>query len=639
MNINEFKTNIITSAMKANSLVDRARDKYYINQLQGLISSLNIFEEFVKDDLNLLVLNNYQSKADKEAIQCPLDIMCKSILDTFISVDRSLEDVNEYLSLIENETYNKFPNINFNCGIDGLSNIISKSSSREFLNMLDAFSVLKHLDGHNKTLVILGPNGSGKTSFANYLKNLGNNIKVIPASKPIIATGYIPGLYNSSLNNYNQELYAGGLINQDLLLKLIIGMCSENDDIARSFMDTGCKEKQSTFEKVKSIFDDSFEVKLDNSGFATKEMRAQKNNCVPYEFNSMSDGERAAFFYIATVVAAPEHSFIIVDEPENHLNPAIYNKIWDRLIETRPDCQFIFISHTIDFVIARSNYELVKINDFSYPNKFEFKFLGDSIENISAEFIVEILGSRLPILFCEGSKSDYDYKIYESLFGQEYTIIPTGSCSVVEKSVEACNLHSRTYNIQSAIGIIDSDLKSEEEIEKLKEKKIYSLCCNEIEMLLIDERIFKKVLERTFKQEEVFESFREKFFNKMEERKNFLVRRYVKTILDEKIKTIRIDDKNNKTMEEIKNHLAASIESLDVGKLWKESEEIVSKVINGKDYDGCLRICCLEHREIIPGLTNIFVSDYANFATGLLREDKELAKHIRNKYFPDISLK
>ena len=78
----------------------------------------------------------------------------------------------------------------------------------------------------------------------------------------------------------------------------------------------------------------------------------------------MSDGKRVAFFYISTVVAAPDRSFIIVDEPENHLTPAVYNKTRDKLIEIREDCQFIFISHTIDFVSARSNYELVKIKNF-----------------------------------------------------------------------------------------------------------------------------------------------------------------------------------------------------------------------------------------------------------------------------------
>ena len=189
----------------------------------------------------------------------------------------------------------------------------------------------------------------------------------------------------------------------------------------------------------------------------------------------MSDGERVAFFYIATVVAAPKQSFIIVDEPENHLNPAIYNKIWDKLIAVRNDCQFIFISHTMDFINARSNFELVKIKNFIRPNKFEFEFLGNALEDIPAEVIVDIVGSRKPLLFCEGSKNDYDYKIYEKLFGDQYTVIPTGNCLSVENSVEACNMHATTYSIQSAIGIIDSDLKSAEEIERLKAKKVYTL--------------------------------------------------------------------------------------------------------------------------------------------------------------------
>ena len=177
---------------------------------------------------------------------------------------------------------------------------------------------------------------------------------------------------------------------------------------------------------MKEIFDDFFEVNLDNSDFSTKAMKAKKRDGVPFDFNDMSDGERVAFFYIATVIAAPHQSFIIVDEPENHLNPAIYNKIWEKLIEKRKDCQFIFISHTIEFVSARTNYELAKIKSFIYPDQFEFDFLGDSLENIQSELIVEILGSRKPILFCEGSKSDYDYRVYESLFGKKWELYVSG---------------------------------------------------------------------------------------------------------------------------------------------------------------------------------------------------------------------
>ena len=168
-------------------------------------------------------------------------------------------------------------------------------------------------------------------------------------------------------------------------------------------------------------------------------------------------------------MTAPQNSFIIVDEPENHLNPAIYNKIWEKLISIREDCQFIFISHTIDFITARTNYEIVTIKNYSFPDKFEFSFFGEDLDSIQLQYIVEILGSRKTLLFCEGTKSDYDYQIYESIFGNTYTVIPVGNCTTVKKCVEVCNKNIIANNIKLAIGIIDFDLTSE--IEDMKRKK------------------------------------------------------------------------------------------------------------------------------------------------------------------------
>lgn len=173
---------------------------------------------------------------------------------------------------------------------------------------------------------------------------------------------------------------------------------------------------------------------------------AKKSQGMPFSFNDMSDGERAAFFYISTVMTAPEYSFIIVDEPENHLNPAIYNKIWDRLISIRGDCQFIFISHAVDFIKARINCDLVKIDKYIRPNEFHFKFLGDSYKNLPMKNIVEIVGSRKPILFCEGDKDSHDYKVYEILFGKDFTVIPAGTCEEVKNSVIYCNRYSNMYD-------------------------------------------------------------------------------------------------------------------------------------------------------------------------------------------------
>lgn len=637
MNIEGFKTKALSVKAEAQLLVGIVSNQNHLGLLNGLIDSMNIIVTFLEDDLNISVLSNYSVKEGENQEICPLDILCRSVLQKFEDIDALLKsEIFNFLRPREQDGVVAIPRNIYNS--QELSMLTTKLKDTGFLNLLFAYEVLKHLDGHNKTLVILGPNGSGKTSFANYLKNLETHIKVIPASKPIRAMGHIPSMYNSKLEDFNSELYGGQILREDLLQKLIIALCTEHDDIARKYLDTGVKEKKSIYEMVKEIFDAFFEVKLDNSGFSVKAMKAQKDGQDPFDFNNMSDGERVAFFYISTVIAAPSHSFIIVDEPENHLNPAIYNKIWDKLIAVRNDCQFIFISHTIDFISARSNFELVKIKSFVRPNKFEFEFLGGALEDIQTEYIVEIVGSRKPILFCEGSKSDYDYKIYENLFGEKYTVIATGNCVAVENSVEACNMHATTYSIQSAIGIIDSDLKSSEEIERLKEKRIYPLKCNEIEMLLLDEAIFKRVLAQVYKPESEFEAFKNAFFHKLNERKQHIVKRLVKTQIDEKLRSSIIDDRNNRTKEEIKENLSSIFDSLDVDTIWSNCETKITNIITQKNYEEALQYCCLEHTEIIVGVATRFVSNYAAIALGVLGSDEQLSSVIKSKYFPDLNV-
>lgn len=636
MNVREYKDIVLSINSEARLLAQNISTQENQSLLADFITSLSTLTDFVNEDLNLEVLYNYSNKAEADQDTCPLDNLCKNVLQKLTEIEPLLKkEVLDFLSLENNQAGTAvFSRNHYNS--QELTELSSKLEDQVFRNLLSAFGILKHLEGHNKTLIVLGPNGSGKTSFANYLKDVESHIKVIPASKPIKTAGYIPSIFDTTLSNYNQEIYSGGDLKEDLLQKLIIGLCREHDDTARQFYDTKTGITETAYEKTKKIFDEFFEVKLDNSAFGDKKMKAKKEGSDPFDFNFMSDGERAAFFYIATVVTAPTQSFIIVDEPENHLNPAIYNKIWDKLITVRGDCQFIFISHTMDFINARSNFELVKIKSFVRPNKFEFEFLGNTLQDIPPAVIVDIVGSRKPLLFCEGSKTDYDYKIYEKLFGNQYTVIPAGNCLSVENSVEACNMHATIYSIQSAIGIIDSDLKSNEEIEHLKEKKVYALRCNEIEMLLLDEAIFKKVLNRLYKPESDFEAFKNAFFTKLDERKEHIVKRLVKTKIDEKLKSSIIDDKNNKTKDTIKDNLSNIFASLNVDTIWSECETKVTNIINHKDYDEGLRYCCLEHNEIILGVGKRFVNEYATVAVGVLGDDKRLADFIKAKYFSEI---
>lgn len=292
----------------------------------------------------------------------------------------------------------------------------------------------------------------------------------------------------------------------------------------------------------------------------------------------------------------------------------------------------------MEFINARTNFELVKIKNFIYPDQFEFEFFGDSLDDISQEFLVEVIGSRKPILFCEGDKACFDYKIYEILFGNKYTIIPTGNCTTVINSVESCNKLANMCSIQCAIGIIDSDLKSQGEIDRLKSKHIYTLKCNEIEMILIDEIIFKKVLNHVFKSEDVFDMFKDKFFQKLDERKEYLIRRIVKTKVDEKLHSSIIDDRTNQTKEALISNLNSIHSEIDIDGLWESTGAILTGIILNRDYDLALQCCCLEHKEIINGLCNQFIRDYADIALGILKYDKDTLNAIKEKYFSSYEL-
>ena len=634
MNIEEFKFNIADLQKNIELSKSNITNQTLLTICNQSIKNLNNIKQFLEDTKNIDVLKEYQQKNVLHKELRPLDKICSSIITNLSAINFYLRD--EILKTIKPDTINTLK-YNKSEELKKTLNFINQKIEDNILkDLLSVFRILRCLNGHNKTLIIIGPNGSGKTSLANYLKKLESHIKVIPANKPIRAIGNISHYFHSKLQDYNNELYNNLNPSNELLQKLIIAICSEHDSIARKYLDTNVKE-ESKYQKIKAVFDSFFDVKLDDSAFSDKQISAFKNDGTPFEFNNMSDGERAGFFYIATVITAPENSFIIVDEPENHLNPAIYNKIWDTLINIRKDCQFIFISHTIDFIISRSNYELVKIKNFFPPDKFELEFLGNSISEISTKYIVEIIGSRKPILFCEGTKTDYDCQIYECLFGNKYTIIPVGNCTTVENSVIACNQLSQNFSIQPAIGIVDSDLKSDEQIERLKTKQIFSLKCNEIEMLLLDEFIFKKVSKHFFKPEyETFKSFKEDFFRKLYQRKEHIIKRFVKTKIEDRLHSIIINDKDSKTKEELTKECADIFKNINVEVIWNNFEKIFTQILEDEKYDEALRYCCLEHNEVLVGITNKYFKEYPEIALGLLNTDSELSKQIREKYFFDI---
>lgn len=117
-----------------------------------------------------------------------MDTLCKDVLEKLTSIESLL--VSNIFDFLRPENYNGHSGyVHRNNGVTGFNNLFNLLNELIQSQLLSFFVILKHLAGHNKTLIVLGPNGSGKTSFANFLKNAEKHVKVIPASKPIRSKG------------------------------------------------------------------------------------------------------------------------------------------------------------------------------------------------------------------------------------------------------------------------------------------------------------------------------------------------------------------------------------------------------------------------------------------------------------------
>lgn len=132
---------------------------------------------------------------------------------------------------------------------------------------------------------------------------------------------------------------------------------------------------ETVFGKVRNVFQTLFpEIDLiidEDSNNSIKCIKQEKK----YSINGLSEGEKAVLYYSISVFIAKDNGFIIVDEPETYLNPSITNTLWDLLTKEKNNCQFIFITHSIDFVLGRNNKVITWIKDYKYPNLWIFDTL------------------------------------------------------------------------------------------------------------------------------------------------------------------------------------------------------------------------------------------------------------------------
>lgn len=592
---------------------------------KDLIESINIrnFNTKYNDAIDSLIRINNEKTSRRE----------KNIIEQYI----------ENNSLKINNIYYKYSQIEED-DIKDIEEILK--------NLLDEIERLEYLRIFNKfNTIIVGGNGSGKSSLASYFKKSdADGIIVIPAQKILF---YLEKSGVSSANeinireiqkkdfndkNYIKEFDVSNKVSQlsEVFSYHISALINE---LAKAGADKLVENKDSETKYIKLLeiwrkFYSDIEFRYDMN----KRKLVPKKNGKEYDLNSMSEGEKVTLFYIMITLFAPRNAYIIVDEPETFLNPSIYNRLWYLLEEYREDCRFVYISHNLEFISSRNAHTIYWCKEYDGYKNWEIKEISGELEDIPKELVIELLGARKNILFCEGSRESLDYKVYTLLFENQVVVVPVGGHKDVINNTKAYN-NSKLFDGE-AYGIIDRDYHSEEILNYYKRDKIYHLEFNEIEMFLLIEEILESVLKGNYlpeKSSKKIQNFKDKVIEVVKERKNYIINKSIKFYIDEK--NFTIDTKKEDfifTEEKIKEYFSKLLDEVNIDEKIVELNERIDIIVSEKNYAKTLKLS--DFKYLFKNLTKqVFELDYEQVCLTKLQLDKNLREVLRSKYLMELS--
>lgn len=188
----------------------------------------------------------------------------------------------------------------------------------------------------------------------------------------------------------------------------------------------------------------------------------------------------------------------------------------------------------------------------------------------------------------------------------------------------------------TAYGIIDNDWMEETRIENYKQKNIFVLTFNEIEMLLVDEAIVKSVLGSDEQdKEEKLNEFQKAIKSYCVKNKDKIISIALKKKLDEFMEGNLINN-NEPTKDDAETFLESLSIEFDLTSKLGIITKIVEDSLDASDFSSILKICNLK-KEIINQLGNTVVTrDFKNKALSEIATDSELQNILRTKYFSEL---
>lgn len=317
-----------------------------------------------------------------------------------------------------------------------------------------------------------------------------------------------------------------------------------------------------------------------------------------YNAKALSDGERVIFYMIGQVLCASKDAIILIDEPEIHLHKAIQDKLWKRLEEERSDCLFVYLTHDLDFASSRYNATKIFIKAFDGMN-FNWQIMPED-NTLPEALLLELVGSRKPILFVEGTGDSHDIEIFKLTY-PDYLVKPVGGCTEVIQATKAFRKLNSLHQLQ-CFGIIDRDYLSDGQVEAYERNGVYTLKVAEIENLFLVPELIKAVASQLMIDEE----------NTFDKVKGFIIDSFTRELESHALNftkhrlalSLGSFSSNSSAINVLESELSEYIAKIDPSTLYNEALAYGRKQIEISNYIEILKI--YNKKDLVKNISHLF---------------------------------
>lgn len=463
---------------------------------------------------------------------------------------------------------------------------------------------------------IIGANGAGKTGFMMKLtEHCGEKAYCLSALSAMYPerevsrrAGSIDMLYEQAVKS-QPYLSTAAMSELEKLMHLLIADEIRELMHVKAVRRAGIKLTHQGATKLDRVVDLWERIFPGNHIFRNEGALLFSNECDSgtFSFSRLSQGEKAALYYMAAVLYAMPDAAIFIDSPSLFMHPSMLANFWNSVEEMRPDCRFIYNTVDMDFVSSRTANACIWVKSFDAARR-EWDYEVLNAQNLSEELFLDIMGTRKPVLFIEGdSTHSIDGKLYPLVF-TDYTVKPLGSCNKVIESTRSFNDLKYLHHLDSH-GIVDRDRRTEGEVGYLRRKNIFVPDVAEIENIFLLEDVVRVMASRRHRDAErvvsrvkksVMDMFRRKFDEQALMHVRHLVKRQVECKVDGRFTCITA----------MEAHLRNLVDKLRPREHYNRLREEFKGILDSGDYNGVLRV--FNHK---PMLSDCNVAQMLGFRT------------------------